>query len=303
MANLWLCMGWTGTSPSANPTPAPHRASWSIWPSASSKPASQVPPPTPAAAEGSTVPEPSSPTPNLSIFNNAIASIEGLRLRVSKQAGDDDFEDDDALTLMADVVSGIRSTVPYVMVRDLDSLRQAGASLTNASYASSISNVTSFQSFSWSHTPQSVRDSVLQVLDQTIEYFDYQDRSNSSPKRDTSSKSVRGSPAPNRVSAGHIKSLLKTLRQSIRDQGQVDVDALIELRTYADVPELRRRFWGLEQVLESVEGSLGKVFERLLEELSLNIGQVRLDAPVSDANAAPSPSAGITLTERWWSFS
>ncbi|KAI8850478.1 hypothetical protein BC829DRAFT_156736 [Chytridium lagenaria] len=290
-----ICTGSSTPSP-----PQPHRSFWNV--STFGFFSKSVLPPVAAESNNtsSEEPEPMSPNPNIAIFDRAIYTIDGLRHNLSRD--DEDFLDDDALTLMADVVAGIRSTTPYIMVRDLDSLRKAGASLTVAPYAAVISQLTSYETLSWASLPHGARDSALQVLDQTVEYFDFQDRSNTSAERRNSSPAkAKGGPNHSRVTPGHIKGLLKTLRQAIRDQSQVDVDELLELRTYADVPELRRRFWGLEQVMETLEGSLGKVFERFLEELSLRIEDLGLQASTSSAQSTTGAASASKRTEPWWS--
>ncbi|KAJ3096683.1 hypothetical protein HDU97_005644 [Phlyctochytrium planicorne] len=217
--------------------------------------------------------------PNIQTFDRAIACIDSLRVRAARMTGGEGFEDDDdALTILADIVAGIRSCAPYVMIRDLDSFRKAGANLLNPIYAEKISQKASLEELTWSSAVPPHRDSLLALLDQTISYFDIKEESGS-PSRSAVSRrdsSPRSSHDSNRVSPNQLKALLKALRASVRTNGFVDVDQLIQMRTYSDVAELRRRFWGLEQVLESVELCLGKVFERFLLSLIEILDEIHL---------------------------
>ncbi|KAI9347992.1 hypothetical protein DFJ73DRAFT_777424 [Zopfochytrium polystomum] len=120
----------------------------------------------------------------------------------------------------------------------------------------------------WSDAEYYHRDALLAVLEETINYLDYQ-------QSEAAASATSDLPYDS-------EQLFRTLRRvcdSVREESSVELDTLLVVEMMAEIPDVRRNLWGIDQIIECVEVALKDIFERYLMFVSSRLGRIYDDVP------------------------
>ncbi|KAJ1555642.1 hypothetical protein HK405_015197 [Cladochytrium tenue] len=124
----------------------------------------------------------------------------------------------------------------------------------------------------WSDGVPVHTDALASVLDQSVNYLEYMQRSSAPPARprtfgDDDEDDGEGDGSTSGALPEDLERMfpaLKRLRAAIADDAPVDLDSLLVVQMMSSAPAVRRHLWGVDQIVESVEAALKGIFERYL---------------------------------------